>query len=184
MIKMMNSVVENGTGRRARLDDTAAAGKTGTTNAYRDAWFVGYTGNFVCGVWVGNDDYQVMNRMTGGSVPAMTWHKIMAYAHQGIELKQLPGVPAPQIRQQPAVAEVKSKSNEPPPPPRPALLTKRGADVLVRVEKMMDDANRALGPVAPARPTVSSGKDKQAQVPDKGEALAASLEGRAFGSHD
>jgi penicillin-binding protein 1A len=108
----------------------------------------------------------------------------MAYAHQGIELKQLPGVPAPQIRQQPAVAEVKSKSNEPPPPPRPALLTKRGADVLVRVEKMMDDANRALGPVAPARPTVSSGTDKQAQVPDKGEALAASLEGRAFGSHD
>ena len=162
MIKMMNSVVENGTGRRARLDDTAAAGKTGTTNAYRDAWFVGYTGNFVCGVWVGNDDYQVMNRMTGGSVPAMTWHKIMAYAHQGIELKQLPGVPAPQIRQQPAVAEVKSKSNEPQPPPRPALLTKRGADVLVRVERMMDDANRALGPVAPTRPTVSSGKGKQA----------------------
>ena len=184
MIKMMNSVVENGTGRRARLDDTAAAGKTGTTNAYRDAWFVGYTGNFVCGVWVGNDDYQVMNRMTGGSVPAMTWHKIMAYAHQGIELKALPGVPAPQVRQQPAVAEVKSKSNEAPPPPRPALLTKRGADVLVRVEKMMDDANRALGPVAPARPTVSSGKGKQAQVPDNGDALAASLEGRAFGNHN
>jgi penicillin-binding protein 1A len=184
MIKMMNSVVENGTGRRARLDDTAAAGKTGTTNAYRDAWFVGYTGNFVCGVWVGNDDYQVMNRMTGGSVPAMTWHKIMAYAHQGIELKQLPGVPAPQVRQQPAVAEVKSKSNEAQPPPRPALLTKRGADVLVRVERMMDDANRALGPVAPARPTVSSGKDKQAQVPDKGKALAASLEERAFGNRN
>jgi penicillin-binding protein 1A len=184
MIKMMNSVVENGTGRRARLDDTAAAGKTGTTNAYRDAWFVGYTGNFVCGVWVGNDDYQVMNRMTGGSVPAMTWHKIMAYAHQGIELKQLPGVPAPQVRQQPAVAEVKSKSNEAQPPPRPALLTKRGADVLVRVERMMDDANRALGPVAPARPTVSSGKDKQVQVPDKGKALAASLEERAFGNRN
>jgi penicillin-binding protein 1A len=184
MIKMMNSVVENGTGRRARLDDTAVAGKTGTTNAYRDAWFVGYTGNFVCGVWVGNDDYQVMNRMTGGSVPAMTWHKIMAYAHQGIELKPLPGVPAPQARQQPAVAEVKSKSNEAQPPPRPALLTKRGADVLVRVERMMDDANRALGPVAPARPTVSSGKGKQAQTSDKGQALAVSLEGRAFGSHD
>ncbi len=49
--------------------------------------------------------------------------------------------------------------------------------MLVRVERMMDDANRALGPVAPARPTVSSGKDKQAQVPDKGKALAASLEG-------
>ena len=160
MIKMMNSVVENGTGKRARLDGIAAAGKTGTTNAYRDAWFMGYTGNFVCGVWFGNDDYQVTNRMTGGSLPAMTWHNIMAYAHQGIEIKQLPGIAVPQVRQQPAtVAEVKAKSNEPAAPPRPALLTKRGADVLVRVERLMDDANRALGP---ARPTVSSAKDKQA----------------------
>jgi len=125
-----------------------------------------------------------MNRMTGGSVPAMTWHKIMAYAHQGIELKHLPGVPVPQVRQEPAVAEVKSKSSEPPPPPRPALLTKRGADILVRVERMMDDANRALGPLVPARPTVSSGKGKQVQVPNKGDALAAALEGRAFGNHN
>ena len=59
-----------------------SAGKTGTTNAYRDAWFVGYTGNFVCGVWFGNDDYRSTNRMTGGSLPAMTWHDIMAYAHR------------------------------------------------------------------------------------------------------
>jgi len=104
----------------------------------------------------------------------------MAYAHQGIEIKQLPGVAVPQVRQQPAVAEVKSKSGEPPPAPRPALLTKRGADILVRVERMMDDANRALGPVAPGRPTVSGAKDKQAEVPRRGDALATALEGRAF----
>jgi penicillin-binding protein 1A len=97
MIKMMNSVVENGTGRRARLDGITAAGKTGTTNAYRDAWFMGYTGNFVCGVWFGNDDYQSTNRMTGGALPAMTWHNIMDYAHQGIEIKQLPGIPVPPV---------------------------------------------------------------------------------------
>ena len=118
MIKMMNSVVENGTGRRARLDGIAAAGKTGTTNAYRDAWFMGYTGNFVCGVWFGNDDYTSTNRMTGGSLPAMTWHSIMEYAHQGIEIKQLPGVAVPPARPEPAIAEVKSKSDAPPPRPR------------------------------------------------------------------
>jgi penicillin-binding protein 1A len=172
-------VVENGTGRRARLEGVAAAGKTGTTNAYRDAWFMGYTGNFVCGVWFGNDNYDSTNRMTGGALPAMTWHNIMAYAHQGIELNQLPGIPAPSVRQQPAVAEVKSKSSEPAAPPRPTVLTKRGADILVRVERMMDDASRAMGPL---RPTVSSDrKKKQAEAPKKGDALATALEGRAFG---
>jgi penicillin-binding protein 1A len=179
MIKMMNSVVENGTGRRARLDGITAAGKTGTTNAYRDAWFMGYTGNFVCGVWFGNDDYQSTNRMTGGALPAMTWHNIMDYAHQGIEIKQLPGIPVPPARQGPAVAEVKSKSGAP--PPRPTVLTKRGADILVRVERMMDDANRAMGPL---RPTVSSNKKKQAEAPQKGDALASTLEGHAFGSRN
>jgi penicillin-binding protein 1A len=144
MIKMMNSVVENGTARRARLDGIIAAGKTGTTNAYRDAWFMGYTGNFVCGVWFGNDDYQSTNRMTGGSLPAMTWHGIMKYAHQGIELKQLPGLPVPAPRKDMVVAESKQKQSDAP-PPRPPLLTKRGADVLINVERLMDDANRALG---------------------------------------
>ena len=122
---------------------------------------MGYTGNFVCGVWFGNDDYQVTNRMTGGSLPAMTWHNIMAYAHEGIELKQLPGVAVPQVRQPQAMAEAKpSKSNAPAIPPRPASPTRRGADALVRVERLMDDANRALGPttsntgpvMSPSRP--------------------------------
>ena len=181
MITMMNSVVENGTGKRARLDGIVAAGKTGTTNAYRDAWFMGYTGNFVCGVWFGNDDYQSTNRMTGGALPAMTWHTIMAYAHQGIEIKQLPGIKVPTVRQQPLIAENQTKSSEPAPPPRPTVLTKRGADILVRVERMMDDANRAMGPL---RPTAATDRKKQAEAPQRGDALAISLEGHAFGSRN
>jgi len=175
MITMMNSVVENGTGRRARLDGIAAAGKTGTTNAYRDAWFMGYTANFVCGIWFGNDDYTVTNRMTGGSLPAMTWHSIMAYAHQGVEIKQLPGVPVPHERQEQNVA-LKGKGDGQAPPPRPILLTRRGVDILVNLEKTMDDANKALGPL----PTASASRDRQARNKN-GDALASELEGRAFG---
>jgi penicillin-binding protein 1A len=177
MIKMMNSVVENGTARRARLDGIAAAGKTGTTNAYRDAWFMGYTGNFVCGIWFGNDDYSSTNRMTGGALPAMTWHTIMEYAHQGAEIKQLPGVAVPSVKQQPVVADSKSKSSDPA-PPRPAVLSRRGADILVRVERMMDDAQRALGP------TVSTEKKKQVSAQDSGSSVAAVLEDRPFGARN
>jgi penicillin-binding protein 1A len=171
MITMMHNVVENGTARRARLDGVAAAGKTGTTNAYRDAWFVGYTGNFVCGVWFGNDDYQSTNRMTGGALPAMTWQQIMAYAHQGIEIKPLPGVPAPPSRQQPAVASARGKTAEPP-PTRPAILTKRGADILVRIEKQMDEAARALPETSSLTPVeLRRGASAEGEA-----ALASSLE--------
>nr|WP_255616511.1 PBP1A family penicillin-binding protein [Microvirga puerhi] len=89
---MMNKVIEEGTGKRAMLDGIRAAGKTGTTNAYRDAWFVGFTGNLVAGVWFGNDDHSAMNNMTGGTLPAMTWHEVMAFAHQNLEIRPLPGL--------------------------------------------------------------------------------------------
>jgi penicillin-binding protein 1A len=177
MIKMMNSVVENGTGRRARLDGIAVSGKTGTTNNYRDAWFMGYTGNYVCGVWFGNDDYSPTNRMTGGALPAMTWQTIMAYAHQGIELKQLPGIPVPPVSKQPLVAETKTKSGEPAAPPRPTVLTKRGADILVRIERMMDDAKSAMGPLPTAG---SAAKKKQVDATQRPDALASTLEEKAF----
>jgi penicillin-binding protein 1A len=87
---MMNKVVEEGTGKRSQLDGIKSAGKTGTTNAYRDAWYVGYTGNLVAGVWFGNDDHTSTNDMTGGSLPAMLWKEVMAFGHQSLELKPIP----------------------------------------------------------------------------------------------
>ena len=161
MIKMMNSVVENGTGRRARLDGIAAAGKTGTTNAYRDAWFMGYTGNFVCGVWFGNDDYTSTNRMTGGSLPAMTWHNIMDYAHQGIEIKQLPGVPVPPARQRAGRRRSQIEIRRAAAARRPC--SPSAAPISwSRVERMMDDANRAMGPL---RPTVIRQQEETGRRP-------------------
>ncbi|MCK1739810.1 PBP1A family penicillin-binding protein [Bradyrhizobium sp. 139] len=144
MAGMMSHVVSEGTARRAALDGIPTAGKTGTTNAYRDAWFVGYTGNFTCAVWYGNDDYSPTNRMTGGSLPAQTWHDIMLAAHQGVEVREIPGIGMGQkLPPQPTAAQAnaapKVLETKPGPPP---VLTKRGADVLVRVEKLLDDAAR------------------------------------------
>jgi len=90
---MLNRVVEAGTGRRSLLGFTPQAGKTGTTQSYRDAWFVGFTADYVTGVWFGNDNYSEMNRVTGGSLPAMTWKAFMLEAEKGQVAKGLPGVP-------------------------------------------------------------------------------------------
>jgi penicillin-binding protein 1A len=88
---MLNKVVEEGTGKRALLEGIPVAGKTGTTNGYKDAWFVGYTGNLVASVWYGNDDSTSMNDMTGGTLPAMTWQEVMKVAHQNLEIRPIPG---------------------------------------------------------------------------------------------
>ncbi len=92
MNDVLHNVVVAGTGRRAIIDGVTAAGKTGTTQAYRDAWFIGYTGNYTTAVWFGNDDYTPTGRVTGGSLPAMTWKAYMEYAHTGIDLLPMPGV--------------------------------------------------------------------------------------------
>ncbi len=151
MVMMMNKVAEEGTGKKALLDGIRIAGKTGTTNGYRDAWFVGYTGNYVCGIWFGNDDYSSTNRMTGGALPAMTWHEIMTYAHQGIELKNLPGLSAPPPAA-PAAAMADADTKPADAPQRPAGLTRRGADILTQMERLMDDATRALSVSSDATP--------------------------------
>src|SRR5207244_730011 len=107
------------------------------------------------GVWYGNDDYLPLNRMTGGSLPAMTWHQVMAYAHQGIELKNLIGVAPNPSTVAPAdiVAEGTNNGNEN--LPRPALLTSRGSQTLQRIEQLMENIHTLP---APAPAPVPSGR--------------------------
>ena len=74
---MMTRVVEEGTGRRTRIDGWQIAGKSGTTNSSRDAWFIGFTGDYVTGVWMGYDNNQPLSGVTGGGLPATIWHETM-----------------------------------------------------------------------------------------------------------
>jgi penicillin-binding protein 1A len=91
MNDMMNSVVAGGTGRSASLDLYPAAGKTGTSQHFKDAWFIGYTAQWVAGVWMGNDNASPMRSVTGGSLPAEIWKELMLKAHEGQMAKALPG---------------------------------------------------------------------------------------------
>ncbi len=127
MDSMLTQVVLPEPADARQLDSIKVAGKTGTTNGYKDAWFIGFTGNYVGAIWFGNDDDTPMENMTGGSLPAATWHDIMAYAHQGIELKPLPGRPPPAAPAPPAAADAGAAAAG---PQRPPTLSSRSAEVL------------------------------------------------------
>jgi penicillin-binding protein 1A len=132
---MMKEVVSAGTARAAQLPGVQPAGKTGTTNAYKDAWFNGYTGNFVGTVWYGNDDSTSTRNMTGGSLPARTWRAVMEYAHSGIELKDPYGVLP--LATPAAVAAAPAPRSQLGSAQRPVLLSRRSFEALGSIEEMM-----------------------------------------------
>jgi penicillin-binding protein 1A len=116
LIYMMNQTVEAGSGQRARLADRPAAGKTGTTQGARDAWFIGFTAHYVTGVWMGYDDNSKLTGVTGSGLPAEIWHETMTRIHDGLLPRPLPMIiPQEQVAQAPGgdvgdVAEEAAKS--------------------------------------------------------------------------
>ena len=92
MLDLLQAVVNEGTGKAARLTNVPAGGKTGTTQEYRDAWFVGFTPDLIVGVWVGNDDNSPMNKVVGGDLPAAIWRDFVERANPIAARKSPPAV--------------------------------------------------------------------------------------------
>jgi penicillin-binding protein 1A len=90
MNTMMRETLTSGTARKADLPGWPAAGKTGTSQDFRDAWFIGYTSQLVTGVWFGNDDSSPTRHATGGALPVEVWSRFMKAAHQGVPVSNLP----------------------------------------------------------------------------------------------
>ncbi|MET4716917.1 penicillin-binding protein 1A [Bradyrhizobium japonicum] len=90
MNTMMRETLISGTAKKAEIPGWPAAGKTGTSQDYRDAWFIGYTANLVAGVWLGNDDNSPTKKATGGGLPVEVWSRFMRTAHEGVPVAALP----------------------------------------------------------------------------------------------
>ena len=91
MNSMLSETVIDGTGTKAAIPGWPVAGKTGTSQDFRDAWFIGYTGTLTAGVWFGNDDNKPTKHATGGSLPAIAWQRFMSAALAGEAVADLPG---------------------------------------------------------------------------------------------
>ena len=184
MNQMMLAVVTDGTAKKAALDFTTVAGKTGTSSNYRDAWFVGFTGALVTGVWVGYDDFRPMAGITGGSLPTQTWHTFMSVAHNGYRnISPIPGlaVHPNQVAEQARLAELKRTD--------PAMAQAQIAQATQKKTSLMPDQTRdalrrlaetmrrAAGLPTPASSEPAGGKPKPPEP--KAKPAAPSPERRA-----
>jgi penicillin-binding protein 1A len=176
---MLTQIPIIGTARKAALDNgIVAGGKTGTTQAYRDAWFVGFTGDYTTAVWFGNDDYTSTDNMTGGSLPAMTFKRLMDYAEQGIEHRAIPGIDNPLPGPDAAKDQTETAAAKPadetalPPLVRPRSLSSEVTRLLKSLGEKLDTAPALKVPGEP------SGKVAEIDPQPTGDIVRGGLDAR------
>src|SRR5579863_1339367 len=139
MNTMMQETLLSGTAHKAELPGWQAAGKTGTSQDFRDAWFIGYTSNLVTGVWLGNDDGTPTRKVSGGSLPVEIWSRFMRDAHQGVPVAGLP------------LGDGRGEETAEPSPPAPTA----GAPMAInKLGETAADATSRRGGKAPVPPAV------------------------------
>src|SRR3954471_2355099 len=148
MNQMMQETLASGTARKADVGGFPAAGKTGTSQDFRDAWFVGYTGHLVTGVWLGNDDNSSTKKLTGSGMPVDIWSRFMKAAHQGLPMADLPGMAGRTI-------ELAPQAPVPPATPPANPLTSMLSPPQAATPLSREDDARPLVPLAPARSPVA-----------------------------
>ena len=179
MSDMLNAALVHGTGRRAAIPHHPAAGKTGTSQGFRDAWFVGYTGHMIAGVWLGNDNGTPMNRISGGTLPAVLWQRLMRAAHQPLQPMLLPGTAMALSASKPPELPDRSRRTD----PIAELMRRVGAR---QVSRSLDLAKgeaavtakkatpRQQQPVPPVAPAKADFIERQLQALQSQEALGSS----------
>ncbi|MFN5405402.1 transglycosylase domain-containing protein, partial [Bradyrhizobium sp.] len=125
MNQMMQETLISGTAKKAEIPGWVAAGKTGTSQDFRDAWFIGYTARLVTGVWLGNDDNSPTKKATGGGLPVEVWTRFMRAAHQGVPVAALPNAQGSGLA--PTLAQITSQISAPSAPGANAATTARAA---------------------------------------------------------
>jgi penicillin-binding protein 1A len=115
MNAMMHETLTSGTAHSAQLAGWPAAGKTGTSQEFRDAWFIGYTSHLVTGIWLGNDDSSATRKATGGGLPVEIWSRFMKPAHQSVPVAALPELDTGGF----SIATILSQGGGAPIPPAP-----------------------------------------------------------------
>ncbi len=161
---MLRQVVAAGTAQAAELDNTYVAGKTGTTSAFKDAWFIGYSGKYVTGIWFGNDESTPMNDVTGGRLVAPAWKNFMAALHSSVaDVPAIPGLELHpnQIAEQQRLAELKKLA--PAEGDKSGTLSEKSQDGVEadRRDLAQGQGGRPIGIEASARPACSTNRQSR-----------------------